>query len=382
MMTTPTFAATLNNNGQREFPQGDICWRAMMARDERFNGAFVYGVRSTGIYCRPTCGARRPRRKQVAFFPTPAAAERSGFRACRRCTPETTTEHDTHLLLVQRVCAYIETRLGESISLSDLSEHAGLSSAHLQRTFKRIMGISPRQYLKARRMATFKSEVREGRSVTAAMYEAGFGSSSRLYEDSSRELGMTPATYRRGGRGMSVAYTIVDSPLGRLLVAATEAGVCSVCLGDSDAALVAALREDYPAAQITLEERDLGRTVSAILEHLDGQRPHLDLPIDVQATAFQRLVWEELRSIPSGATRSYQDIAAAIGRPTAARAVGRACATNRVSLLIPCHRAVGAHGNLTGYRWGIERKRALLAREQAATALASHIEGSTDTTGR
>jgi AraC family transcriptional regulator of adaptative response/methylated-DNA-[protein]-cysteine methyltransferase len=242
-----------------------------------------------------------------------------------------------------------------------------VSSYHLQRTFKRVLGITPYEYVRARRLSTLKAQLKKGQAVASALYEAGYGSSSRLYEDAAAGLGMTPATYRRGGLGMLIEYTIVDCPLGRLLVAATDRGVCAVSLGDSDAKLEAALKSDYPAAEVYRGGGGLGEWVNALLRHLDGAQPDLRLPLDVRATGFQARVWEQLRAIPYGSVRTYGQIARALGRPTAARAVGRACATNPVSLVIPCHRAVGQDGSLVGYRWGLERKHLLLERERAVS---------------
>jgi AraC family transcriptional regulator of adaptative response/methylated-DNA-[protein]-cysteine methyltransferase len=346
----------------------DSLWQAVLARDARLSGAFVYGVRSTGIYCRPTCPSRRPRREQVVFFASPRAAEEAHFRPCQRCRPRESAGYDAQAELVRRICGYIEANLDEPLTLAALSGHVNMSPYHLHRTFKRIVGITPYQYVRARRLSTLKAQLREGRGVTTALYEAGYGSSSRLYEDAAAGLGMTPATYRRGGRGMRIGYTIVDCPLGRLLVAATDRGIPAVSLGDSDAALEAALRAEYPAAEIRRDGGALGEWVTALLRHLNGDQPHLHLPLDVQATGFQGRVWEQLRAIPYGSVRSYGQIARALGRPTAARAVGRACATNPVSLVIPCHRAVGEEGSLAGYRWGLERKRQLLERERTVSA--------------
>jgi AraC family transcriptional regulator of adaptative response/methylated-DNA-[protein]-cysteine methyltransferase len=239
----------------------------------------------------------------------------------------------------------------------------GVSPGHLQRTFKRLMGITPRQYADARRLDKLKGRLRAGHNVTRALYEAGYGSSSRLYEQAAAQLGMTPATYRRGGRGMKIGYTIVKGRLGRLLVAATERGICMVSLGDAAAQLAAALRREYPNATIHREASGVAPWAKTILKHLRGNQPRLNLPLDVEATAFQRRVWEELRRIPYGSTRSYKDVARAIGQPRAVRAVARACATNPVSLVIPCHRVVRSDGALGGYRWGLERKQALLATE-------------------
>jgi AraC family transcriptional regulator of adaptative response/methylated-DNA-[protein]-cysteine methyltransferase len=346
----------------------DGLWRAVVARDARFAGAFVFGVRSTGIYCRPGCPARRPRREQVVFFASSDAAEEAHFRACRRCRPREGAGFDGQAELVKRVCGYIEANLDEPVTLAALSGHVNISPYHLQRTFKRIVGITPHQYVRARRLSALKSQLRDGQGVTTALYEVGYGSSSRLYEEAPAGLGMTPATYRRGGRGMRIGYTIVDCPLGRLLVGATDRGVCAVSLGDADGELEAALRGEYPAADVRRDDSGLGEWVSALLRHLNGDQPDLRLPLDVQGTGFQRRVWEQLRAIPYGSVRTYGQIARELGRPKAARAVGRACATNPASVVIPCHRAVGGDGSLVGYRWGLERKRQLLERERSATA--------------
>ena len=338
-------------------------WRAARARDARWDGSFVFAVRSTGIYCRPSCPARRPARKQVIFFALPEAAEQAGFRPCRRCQPREAPARNPSLELVRRVCRVIETDLEEPYTLQTLGLHMGVSPGHLQRTFKRLMGITPRQYADARRLDKLKGRLREGQNVTRALYEAGYGSSSRLYEQAAAQLGMTPATYRRGGRGMEIGYTIVKGRLGRLLVAATERGICMVSLGDAAAQLAAALRREYPNATIHREASGVAPWAKTIQKYLRGNQPRLNLPLDVEATAFQRRVWEELRRIPYGDTRSYQEVARAIGQPRAVRAVARACATNPVSVVIPCHRVVRSDGSLGGYRWGLERKQALLATE-------------------
>ena len=339
-------------------------WRGVLERDRRLDGAFVFAVRSTGIYCRPSCPSRRPARKQVTFFPLPEAAERAGFRPCRRCRPRETRASNPQAELVRRVCAQIDSNLDVPLGLQALSALAGTSPFHLQRTFKRLMGISPREYADARRLHRFKAHLREGKEVTDAIYEAGYGSSSRLYERASSQLGMTPATYRRGGRGMTIGYTIANCPLGRVLVAATERGVCMVSLGDADAVLEAALLSEYPNAEIHRDASEISRWLKAILSNLDGHERRLDLPLDVEATAFQRQVWQELRRIPYGRTRSYSEVARAIGRPRAVRAVARACATNPVSIVVPCHRVVREDGNLAGYRWGLNRKAALIETEK------------------
>jgi AraC family transcriptional regulator, regulatory protein of adaptative response / methylated-DNA-[protein]-cysteine methyltransferase len=325
-------------------------------------------VRSTGIYCRPSCPARRPRREQVSFFQLPEAAEQAGFRACRRCHPRRTQAADPQIELVQRICHAIDEHDEEPLTLKTLSTTTGVSAHHLQRTFKDVMGITPRQYAESRRLDQFKSKVKTGASVTDAMYDAGYGSSRGLYENSSARLGMTPATYGRGGRGMRIIYTIAACPLGRVLVAATERGICSVALGDSDSELTTKLFAEYPNASIDSRDTVIGPSLnlwlSKVLELIDGKSPRTDLPLDIQATAFQWRVWEELRRIPLGSTRSYQEIARAIGKPNAVRAVAGACAGNHLALVIPCHRVIRENKELGGYRWGLERKRKLLEGER------------------
>ncbi|HLH63805.1 MAG TPA: bifunctional DNA-binding transcriptional regulator/O6-methylguanine-DNA methyltransferase Ada [Ktedonobacteraceae bacterium] len=338
-------------------------WQAVMTRDSSSNGIFVYGVRSTGIYCNPSCPSRRPKREQVVFFPLPEVAEQAGFRPCRRCHPQELRAGDPQIELVREACRYIERHLENPPNLSELSEHVHLSPFHLQRVFKRIMGISPRQYAEAYRLGQLKVQLKEGGSVTNALYDVGYGSSSRLYERTPSQLGMTPGAYRRGGLGMRISYTLVESPLGRLLVAATEKGICHISMGDSDAALEATLFQEYPVAEIARDDVRLLEWVTALLSHLNGSQPHLDLPLDIQATAFQWRVWQALQAIPYGDTRSYSEVARTIGEPKAARAVARACATNPVPLVIPCHRVVREDGSSGGYRYGVERKQQLLERE-------------------
>jgi AraC family transcriptional regulator, regulatory protein of adaptative response / methylated-DNA-[protein]-cysteine methyltransferase len=340
-------------------------WAAVTGKDPRFDGQFVFAVTSTKIYCRPTCPSRRPNREHVKFFDVPAAAEQAGFRACLRCEPRRTV--DSQVELTQRICRFLDERHTESVNLADLAAHFGVSSFHLQRTFKRIMGISPHQYLRAIRVGNFKSLVREGKPVTQALYDSGFNSSSRLYEHAQSELGMTPATYGRGGRGMTINYTIAASPFGRLLVAVTDRGVCAVRLADTDHELEQDLRAEFPAAMIKHDETALREPVEKILNHLTNNEPRLDLPLDIRATAFQLQVWEKLRAIPYGQTVSYGDVAKALGKPGAVRAVGRACATNPVALVIPCHRVVREDQTLGGYRWGLDRKQQLLEHERRTT---------------
>jgi AraC family transcriptional regulator of adaptative response/methylated-DNA-[protein]-cysteine methyltransferase len=343
--------------------EDDLFWQAVQARDARFDGRVFFGVRSTGIYCRPSCPARRPRREQVVFFRIPEAAEQAGFRSCRRCRPRVAATSDPQIKMVRQACRYIEDHDDATPTLEALSAHTGVSPYHLQRVFKRVTGVTPRQYAEACRLARFKSHVKKGETVTGAMYDAGYGSSSRLYERAPSQLGMTPADYRRGGKGARISFTTASCSLGRLLVAATEKGVCAVRLGDSDAALEADLLNEYPSAEFHRDDKALSNWVEQILNHLNGSLPHLDLPVDVQATAFQWSVWEKLREIPYGSTRSYSEVAKAIGRPTATRAVARAIATNPVALVVPCHRVIREDKSLGGYRWGVERKQALLDKE-------------------
>ncbi len=341
-------------------------WRGVLERDRSFDGRFVFAVRSTGIYCRPSCPARRPRRQQVVFFPLPEAAEQAGFRACRRCRPRETSPADPGAALAHKVCQVIEADSDSLLSLAGLSQALGVSEGHLQKTFKRVLGISPREYAGARRVAMLKSKLRAGQDVTRALYEAGYGASSRLYEKSAAELGMTPGAYRRGGQGMKIAYTITNCPLGRMLLAATDRGISALTLGDSDAVLEAALVAEYPRAEIYRDDARFGEWTQLLERHLNGAAPRLDLPLDVQATAFQRRVWKQLQRIPYGETRTYSQVARAIGKPRAIRAVARACATNPVSVIVPCHRVVRQDGSLAGYRWGLKRKAALLKQEKEA----------------
>lgn len=345
----------------------DNRWRAVLNREAACDGAFVYAVRSTGVFCKPSCPSRRPKREHVAFFALPEAAESAGFRACLRCRPADAIIHEPQLELVQRVCRLIEDSLdgeGGGIRLHALGTAVGLSPYHLQRVFKRVMGITPRQYAEAYRVGRLKAGLQGGETVTNALYDSGYTSSSRLYEQADTRLGMTPASYRRGGKGMRIVYTVTGCPLGRLLVAATERGICAVRMGDTDAELEAILAGEYHAASIEKDDGALGAWVTAILAYMQGAQPHLDLPLDVRATAFQWRVWEELRRIPSGSTRSYAQVAASMGKPSAVRAVANACASNPVALVVPCHRVIREDGSLGGYRWGLARKEALLALEQ------------------
>jgi AraC family transcriptional regulator of adaptative response/methylated-DNA-[protein]-cysteine methyltransferase len=340
-------------------------WQAVLAKDCASDGQFVFAVSSTGIYCRPSCPSRRPHRGRVSFFSLPEAAEQAGFRACLRCHPRQVRFRDPQVEMTRKVCRLIDESDGEPLTLATLSSRVGVSSFHLQRTFKSVMGISPSQYVEASRIGKFKQGVRDGETITNAIYDAGFGSSSRLYERAASRLGMTPATYGKGGRGAEIKYAIVETSLGFLLVAATDKGVCSVTLGDSESAVENNLTQEFPQAEIQRGDQALKLATKAIIEHLEGKTSHVDLPLDVRATAFQRQVWEELRAIPCGTTHSYSEVAKAIGREKAVRAVARACATNPVALVIPCHRVIREDNSLGGYRWGLDRKKQLLADESA-----------------
>lgn len=345
--------------------ESEAKWQAVLSKDARADGQFVFAVSSTQIYCRPSCPSRRPYRERVSFFQLPETAEQAGFRACRRCHPRNASTKDPQIELVRRVCRLLEDAEVETTTLAALSKQTGVSSFHLQRTFKKVMGVTPRQYADASRVSRFKGGARNGKSITTAMYDAGFGSSSRLYEQAASQLGMTPATYGKGGRGAIINYAIVKCSLGGLLVAATSKGVCSVKLGDSVFVLEADLKQEFPAAELHRDEKRLSEAVRAVVDHLEGRAAHIDLPLDIQATAFQRQVWEQLRSIPSGQTSSYSEVARAIGQQKAVRAVARACATNPVALVIPCHRVIRGDKSLGGYRWGLDRKKRLLETEKA-----------------
>jgi AraC family transcriptional regulator of adaptative response/methylated-DNA-[protein]-cysteine methyltransferase len=338
-------------------------WQATLARDSRLDGTFVLAVRSTHIYCRPSCPARRPLRRNVTFFRTREEAEKQGYRACLRCRPN---EIPGPVALVQRAAHHLAQFAEDSVRLDALARALGTTQATLRRAFLQVTGLNPRELAEALRIKRFKAMLRAGKTITDALYETGYGSSSRVYERSNAQLGMTPATYRKGGQGMKIGYTIAKSPLGKVLVAATERGVSAVYLGDAENTLVAELREEYPRAGIALAKDVFQRWVREIVMRIEGKRSRLELPLDLQATAFQRRVWQELQQIPRGRTRTYSQVARALGQPKAVRAVARACATNPVSIVVPCHRVIREDGALAGYRWGLSRKKQLLAQERAA----------------
>ena len=349
-----------------------LWWEAVLTKDARMDGAFYYAVTSTGVYCRPSCPSRLPRRSNVLFFRDTNAAEQAGYRACRRCRPGVDL-----LAPLKRIGRYIEEHADERLTLEDLAARAGLSPSHLQRKFKAAFGLSPFEYAEACRTRRLKSELRQAASVTGAIYEAGYGSSSRVYERSDESLGMTPSAYREGGKGARIDYATAISPLGRVLVAATERGVCAIRFGDDEAELEAGLREEFPAAEVRRNKSAVGRWLEALLHHLRG-------PGDPAGTApgYSRhgLSKEGVGPLARNSGRphrkSYAEVAAAIGEPKAVRAVARACATNPVAVVIPCHRVVRSDGASGGYRWGEQRKRSLLEREHSLKSNRSGDTGS------
>jgi AraC family transcriptional regulator, regulatory protein of adaptative response / methylated-DNA-[protein]-cysteine methyltransferase len=343
----------------------DPRWTAVLARDAARDGEFVFAVSSTGVYCRPSCPSRRPRREKVEFFASPDQAEHSGYRACLRCRPKSLSGNG-QADSVKAICRFIELHLDEPITLARLGKEFHQSSFHLQRRFKATLGVTPREYADSCRLRLLKRNLQSGNNVTRAMYDAGYGSSSRLYERTASQLGMTPDKYRRGAIAASIRYAIADSPLGRTLIAATDRGICAIQFADSDSDLLEGLKREFPFATRKADQSGLQAWAKALLAQMDGKASNSALPLDIRATAFQRRVWRHLQRIPFGATRSYNQVARAIGQPTAARAVARACATNPVAVAIPCHRVVRENGALGGYRWGIDRKKALIEREQTA----------------
>lgn len=354
-------------------------WTSVLSRDKDSDGAFIYAVVTTGVYCRPSCPSRRPHRGNVRFFSSADSAERAGFRACQRCRPRSSRPGPN--AAIERARAFIDRMISESgderLTLQRIAREAGVSPHHLQRKFREIVGLTPAEYGRARRSERLKEELRRGETVSRATYGAGYGSSSRLYESADTQLGMTPATYQRGGAGANIEYVVAQTSLGYLLVAATERGICSVTLGDDAARLEERFAAEYPAATLRHVPVDgsvlvnaptssrLARWVRQVIANVDGGRGcgGADIPLDLKASAFQWKVWRELQRIPRGETRSYSEIAAAIGSPRATRAVASACAQNPVALVIPCHRVLRRDGELGGYRWGVERKRQLLETE-------------------
>lgn len=341
----------------------DWRWQAVETKNADFDGMFYFGVQTTGIFCRPSCSSKSPKRQNVTFFMTPAEAETAGFRACLRCKPKTEYFPGASATLIQKAFEMLYADEMDVLTIDELSSRLAVSPGHLQKTFKAVLGLSPKEVLDMMRIENFKRNVKKN-DVTTSLYDSGFGSSRSLYEKAGESLGMTPATYKKGGKDMNINYTIVDSPLGKLMVAATEKGICAVSFGETAKTLLNELEQEFFAANIENNDAVLKEAVNAILRSLEGEKTILKLPLDLRASAFQMRVWSELRRIPYGETRSYGQIAEELGNPKAVRAVARACATNPVALVNPCHRVIGADGKLSGYKWGIERKEQLLKREK------------------
>lgn len=347
----------------------ETCWRALEQRDKTFDGQFFYGVVTTGVYCRPSCVARLPKRENVRFYSTSEDAEADGLRACLRCRPLATIGRDPAVEMVEKVCRHIEANADEKLTLTALAEVADLSPFHLQRSFKAIVGVSPKVYQDRARLALLKHELRQGESVTDATYAAGYGSSSRMYEKVDTQLGMTPLAYRKGGAGVTISYAFAQTPVGLLMMGATDRGICFIQFAKTQGELEAMLAAEYPAAaRLPMMEPAppaFAMWMEQLEKHLAGTLPHLDLPLDVRGTAFQLKVWRYLQSIPYGSLRSYSEVAAGIDQPSATRAVATACACNVAGILIPCHRVIRSNGAMGGYRWGEGRKRAIIDRERS-----------------
>ena len=344
-------------------PTEDPRWRAVVARDRSADGAFFYSVRTTGVYCRPSCAARRANLKNVQFHSSAAEAERAGFRPCKRCRPGLLSLEQQHAATVVRICREIDTA-EEVPQLAELARRAGLSPYHFHRVFKSITGITPRAYAAAQRAGRVRIALDRAATVTDAIYDAGFNSGGRFYESSSAILGMKPRTYRAGGVETEIRFAVGECSLGSILVAQSATGICAILLGDDPNALVKEVQDRFRRATLVPGDQAFERTVAAVVAAVEAPAIGLDLPLDVRGTAFQERVWRALRNIPPGSTASYGEVARSIGAPTSPRAVARACAANTVAVAIPCHRVVGTDGGLSGYRWGIERKRELLARER------------------
>ena len=340
----------------------DPRWAAVVARDAKADGRFYYSVKTTGVYCRPSCASRRARPENVEFHATREDAERAGFRPCRRCRPDQPSQVELHATVVARACRAIEN--AEQVpSLAELARLAGLSPFHFHRVFKAVTGLTPRAYAAAERAHRVRERLGHSRTVTEAIYDAGYGSNGRFYEEAGRVLGMTPSRYRAGGVDTAIRFAVGQTSLGAILVAASEHGICSILLGDDADALVRDLQDRFPKAELLGGDAAFERMVAQVVGLVEAPSLGLDLPLDVRGTAFQQRVWQALRRIPPGSTASYGEIAARIGSPKSVRAVAQACAANPLAVAIPCHRVVRNDGSLAGYRWGVERKRALLERE-------------------
>lgn len=345
--------------------ESDPRWAAVLARSPETDGTFFYSVRTTGVYCRPSCAARLPRPENVRFHRTRADAEAAGFRPCKRCKPDRPSLADQHAEQVTRACRMIEES-GGIPSLAALAREAGMSPFHFHRVFKSVTGLTPKAYAAAHRGRRVRTELGRTGSVTAAIYQSGYSSNSRFYDESRRVLGMTPSDYRAGGANAEIRFAIGECSLGSILVAQSERGVCAILLGDDPDALARNLQDRFPRARLIGGDAGFERLVARVVGLVEAPALGLDLPLDVRGTAFQQRVWQALREIPAGSTATYAEIAAKIGAPTAVRAVAGACAANPLAVAIPCHRVIRNDGGLSGYRWGVERKRALLQREASA----------------
>ncbi len=351
----------------------DIQWEAILKRDVKADGRFVYAVRSTGIYCRPSCASRKPKRENVVIFKLPEMAEESGFRPCLRCFPQNAA-YDPRFDKIRRAICYLEERVEESPTLKEVGRAVGMSPHHLQRRFKQALGVTPRQYLESLKLRKYKSLIKNGRDLAGACYKAGYGSSSRVYERASHYMGMTPGAYQKGGEGISIQYGVAECRLGKLLVAATEKGVCWVSVGETIDTLIRSMQSEFPKANLRRNDHNLKKYLKVVAGLAEGEARFVSLPVDVRASTFQCRVWERLKSIPLGMTTTYKEIAGELGLPGGARAVGRACAQNPVALLVPCHRVVREDGCLAGYRWGVERKRKLLDMEKKSLKTIDYVE--------
>jgi len=347
------------------FSSDDERWAALVRRDRAADGAFYYSVRSTGVYCRPSCAARLARRENVSFHSTCAEAERAGFRPCKRCRPNAPALVEQRAAAVANACRLIETA-DDIPDLETLAATAGMSRFHFHRIFKAVTGVTPKAYAVAHRAQRVRDSLSRSDTVTEAIYGAGFNSNGRFYATSADVLGMAPANFRAGGSGASIRFAVGECTLGAIVVAATEMGVCAILLGDEPDALLRDLQDRFPQARLIGDDKAFEQWVSKVVGLVEAPALGLDLPLDVRGTAFQQRVWQALREIPAGATASYSDIAERIGAPKAVRAVAQACASNAIAVAIPCHRVVRNDGGLSGYRWGVVRKRALLEREGAA----------------
>ncbi len=341
----------------------DAMWAAVVGQDANADGQFFYSVRTTGVYCRPSCGARRPRRDNVEFHPSCAAAEEAGYRPCKRCQPRGNPLAVRRAALVEQACRLIEDS-DEAPTLAMLAKSVGLSQHHFHRVFKTATGVTPKAYAVAVRSSRMRANLSRGGSVTDAIYRAGFGSSSRFYASSQERLGMAPSEVRGGGGDRRIRFAVGDCSLGTIAVAASDIGICAISLGDEPATLVRELQDQFFNADLVGDDPEFDRWVAQVVGFVEAPQIGLDLPLDIRGTAFQQRVWQALTKIPVGSTATYSEVAASIGAPTASRAVAQACASNRIAVAIPCHRVIRQDGSLSGYRWGVERKSALLTNER------------------